>query len=436
MQQLAKQISNSKCVKVDCLVIGGGIIGFSCAYQLLKRRPNLSLLLVDKNQYWGEEQTSRNSEVIHAGIYYPNDSLKTQLCIRGRDLLYQFCNTYRIDHQQCGKWIVATNADECDKLHSLYEKCKDLDVPLRFLPRSELLDKCSRSLRINQHTQVLESSKSGILDSHQFLSALEGLVLQHSNVHLSLRTRVESIQFDGALSKYRVEVECTPPRSKSGRITDQSSYRVQLESKAVINAAGLWSDQVAQLLGAHLPETGSYQKQRLPFYKIYPNKGHYYTLPNKDSNGNLRVDRLIYPIPLSNLTGLGIHCTVDLTGRLRLGPDAEWMPFGNEAERLERLSDYSIAEDGPEELHRRQKFFNAIQRYLKVDDTDFDRMAVDYASIRAKLSSQENPQIRDFIVKHETDSGFPGFVNLIGIESPGLTASLAIGEMVSQMDII
>ncbi|RIA93572.1 FAD dependent oxidoreductase [Glomus cerebriforme] len=369
-------------ISVDYLIIGGGVVGLSIA-ERLSRRKGKSTLLVEKNSRLGEETSSRNSEIIHAGIYYPNDFLKTKLCIRGKDLLYSLLTSVSsIPFLRVGKWIVAQdNETEISYLRNLYNKSKELQVEVYFLSQKEIKLKEPYI----HAKEVLDSPTTGIFDSHSLMNYLEckiedqggDIALKHKVINI-----VKSLQGNG----YLIQIE-----------NDSSSLKIH--SKNVINSAGLFSDKIANYL---LPSTHH--------YKLYYVKGHYFCY-----RGDAKINHLIYPVPPKNLVNMGTHLTLDLSGRIRFGPDALYQ---------DNPSDYSLNDA------RIDSFADAVKTYMP--SIKKENLYPDYTGIRPKLQEPGGP-FRDFIIKEEIDHDLEGFVNLVGIESPGLTSSLAIAEMVDEI---
>ncbi|KAI9206050.1 FAD dependent oxidoreductase [Polychytrium aggregatum] len=383
----ASSSSSSSEFAVDHLVIGGGVVGLAVAARLAESHPNASTLLLERHPQFGMETSSRNSEVIHAGIYYPNDSLKTKLCVQGNHLLYRYCKSKNVPFSRIGKWIVAVSADEADYLSTLQQKFDKIKHPeqeqLRFLSASE------RELEPNvKSTEVLLSSSTGIIDSHALMGALESDFLSTGGM-VAYRSNVVGIEYSRSSASYRIQLEGS----------DEA-----IEARCVVNAAGLSSDRIAGLLLDPLP----------PDYTLHYCKGRYFCL-----RGNQPlVSRLIYPVPEKNLVGLGVHCTLDLAGKLKFGPDTKYVTDAA------NLSVDDITEDELDQACR------AIQRYLR--GIRREDLCMDYAGMRPKLSGPSG-SFRDFVVAEESGRGFPGFVNLIGIESPGLTSSLAIADRVEAL---
>ncbi|KAI8896302.1 FAD dependent oxidoreductase [Globomyces pollinis-pini] len=322
------------------------------------------------------ETSSRNSEVIHSGLYYPKDSLKTKLAIHGRELLYDFCTKYNIQHQKVTKWIVSPNANTLSKLMKLYNQTKLLEIPA-------FLQSKSKSMELEPRIKTedtLVCTETGIIDSHGYMNILQNQFNDNDGISL-YNTKVTNVE--RLHSRFLVSLK-------------DANQEYAIETDNLINCAGLYADKIANML---LPKE--------QHYKLYFAKGHYYGLRNSVG----LVNRLIYPIPDANLTSLGIHLTLDLSGRIKFGPDVVFQSSN---------SNYTFDSD-PNHL---DTFHQSISTYMDVDKRD---LFPDYTGIRPKLN--EDGSFRDFII----ESPYKGFVNLIGIESPGLTSSLAIAEYVKKM---
>lgn len=361
----------------DVVVIGGGVIGLAAAAALA--RAGRSVVLVERHAALAQECTSRNSEVIHAGIYYPEGSQKALLCVAGREALYTRCAQRGIPHRRLGKLIVATCDQEIATLEQLQRKGRANGVP-----GLELID-AAEVARREPHLRAvaaLESPETGIVDGHALCLSLAAEAEEH-----------------GALLVLHSEVLAIEPVAGGYRVTTRSSdgEHSEVGCAAVVNAAGLAGDAVAALVGIDVDARG---------YRLHPCKGDYFALA---PGASLSLSSLIYPVPAG--PGLGVHATLDLGGRIRFGPDATYVDS----------LDYGVdAAHGPD-------FAEAVRRYLP--ELRDEWLAPDYAGIRPKLSGP-GEAFRDFVVTEESEAGLPGFVNLIGIESPGLTAALAIAERV------
>jgi L-2-hydroxyglutarate oxidase LhgO len=356
------------------VVIGGGVVGLACAAALAGAGHRVVLL--ERADGFGRETTSRNSEVVHAGIYYAAGSWKARLCVRGRDLLYERCAREGIPHRRIGKWIVACDEAELARLEELKAKGDANGAPgLRMLPASELArgEPCVRGIA------ALESPHTGIVDAHALC--------------LSLAAEAEA---GGADLVLHAEVSEIAPAAGGYRVI--AGEGGALAAGAVVNAAGLASDRVAALAGIDVDARG---------YRLHRCKGDYFALA---PGAPVRLSRLVYPVPTG--PGLGVHATLDLGGRVRFGPDATF------------VSDLDYRVDPA----KAEAFAAAASRYLPALRADW--LSPDYAGIRPRLAGPGDPP-RDFVVCEESAAGLPGFVNLIGIESPGLTAALAIGEQVA-----
>lgn len=368
--------------KVEILIIGAGVVGLAVAAELSKQFEDRSLVLLERHSKFGQETSSRNSEVIHAGIYYPTGSLKAKLCVEGNQRLYQFCEAWKIPHQRLGKLIIARNENEIPVLESILAQGESNGVSDLEILDKDQVTKLEPNIRA---VAAILSPSTGIIDSHQLMLRLEWLALEQ-----------------GAVISYNHKVIGVDVKD-NGYIVSYRNPAGQLESihcQWLINCAGLNSDRIASFLGLNIDEIG---------YRIYPCKGEYFSVSNSKSS---LVSRLIYPPPLKELKGLGIHATKSLDGRLRFGPNAIYVETLN----------YNVNED------HAQEFYNAVNTYMPfLNETDF---LPEMAGIRPKLQAPGDP-FRDFIVCHEVERGFEGVINLVGIESPGLTSSLTLAGKVS-----
>lgn len=365
----------------DITIIGAGVIGLAVAAELSRHYDRL--VVIEKHPAFGQETSSRNSEVIHSGIYYPTDSLKASLCVEGRTLLYNYCREKDIAYNKCGKLIVATDEDEVQQLNSLLKQAHANGVVDGKKMSMDEVHQLEPEVRAKA---ALYFPSSGIVDSHGLMKQLQTDCL-NNQVDFAYRTELKGLRYHKDL--YQVNI-CDENGSSS------------FTSRRVVNAAGLQSDQVAMMAGIY---DTSYV---LSFWK-----GEYFRLSGEKSK---RISRLVYPVPHAQVTGLGVHATPDLGGSVRLGPNAIFMES--------RQEDYSVNPD------HRADFYNSVNAFLPfVEEED---LRSDQAGIRPKLQRQGDP-VRDFVIREESDRGFRGFVNLIGIESPGLTASLAIARYVGSL---
>ena len=363
---------------VDAVVIGAGVVGLACAYELSRKLD--SVLVVEREVGPGREISSRNSGVVHAGIYYPKDSLKTQLCIDGNRRLYQWCEAHEVPHKHTGKLIVATSPHDEERLRAIARHAKEVGAgELRLMSGAEAREQ-EPELRCEL---ALHSPTSGVVDVHELIASLvheiiesDGMVVYHTGVDEIRRTS------EGWLL----------------RTTDSTGSEMEVLADRVVNAAGLSALDVAEKSG--LPEA------ERP-WRLYPCKGSYFAL---GSGAPKTHNSLIYPLPSGG--GLGVHITADITGARRAGPDAEFVD----------TIDYSVDES------RLGRFAEAVARYLPAIRPE--HLTPDYCGIRPKLVGPEGG-FADFVITNPASQ--PGMVHLIGIESPGLTAALAIGAHLSEM---
>ena len=357
--------------KLDCIVVGAGVIGIAIARRLALAGREVVILEAESNI--ASHTSSRNSEVIHAGIYYPENSLKAKLCVAGRDLLYRYCEDRQIPFQRTGKVIVATESTDVASLRKLAVQAKANGVDdLQWLSRNDVL---KMEPAVGCEAGLLSPS-TGIIDSHSYMLALQG-ELETANGSIICRSRVRKIRIreDG----FEVEVGVESP------------YTVRCEY--LVNAAGLWAQDVANKI------TG-FPTKRVP--ELYMAKAHYFAY-----QGASPFKRLIYPILGDG--GLGIHVTIDMNACARFGPDTVWVKEINYEFDADRKADFAAA----------------IRRYYPA--LNEERFSPGYTGIRPKLSGP-GEAAADFEIQSFDDHGVKGLVNLFGIESPGLTASLAIAD--------
>ncbi|MDT8271822.1 MAG: NAD(P)/FAD-dependent oxidoreductase [Desulfomonilia bacterium] len=369
-------------LKVDAVIIGAGIIGLSVAQEICS--PGKDIVVIEQHSGPGKVISSRNSEVIHAGIYYPSGSLKATLCVEGSSMLYAFSRNHGIPARTTGKVIVAVTASEEKTLEELFVSGQANGVQgLALLDRAQLK-------RIEPHVEgrsALFSPGTGIIDTHALLKRIEALCLENS-CSIVYRTRLVAI--DHVSSGF----VCT--------VSGPDGKRSSFISEVLINAAGLDSDQIASLAGIDIDEAG---------YRIYPIKGEYFRIRGSKHR---MIQGLVYPCPAKSLTGLGIHVTKDLSGSVRLGPNA--FP-------VKELT-YDV---DPSHVDEFLAGTAGMLPFLSKDD-----LIPDMAGIRPKIHAP-GEEVRDFVICHEQKRGLQGLINLIGIESPGLTSCLAIGRRVRQL---
>jgi L-2-hydroxyglutarate oxidase LhgO len=358
---------------IDAIVIGAGVIGLATARELAMA--GLSVILLEGNDAIGTGTSSRNSEVIHAGLYYPQGSLKAKFCVEGRHRLYDYCESHGVAHRRCGKLIVATSEDEVAVLEGLKAKglangCDDL----RMISGEEA-KQLEPALSC---VAALVSPSTGIIDSHSYMLALRGDAEDHGAA-IALLTPFERAEVNG--TGFTVFVGGAEPMS--------------LTCRMLINTGGLQASDIARrivgLSPQHVPDT-RYAK------------GNYFML-----TGRAPFSRLIYPAPHAH--GLGVHLTLDMGGQARFGPDVEWV----------ETIDYAV------DPSRSEGFADAVRRYWP--DMPDDALVPGYSGIRPKIGDPAAPAA-DFRIDGPATHGMPGLVNLFGIESPGLTSSLAIAAEV------
>jgi L-2-hydroxyglutarate oxidase LhgO len=364
--------------RADVTIIGAGVIGLAIAAQIAGK--GWEAYVLEKNETFGWETSSRQSGVIHAGIYYPQNSLKARLCLAGNRALYKLGEKYSIGHRKLGKLMVATSEEEISELEVLLDRGQRNGVEgLRILSRNEL-----RELEPNvDGVAALFSPSTGIIDSHALMryfiaQAIEG------GVQIAYQTKAVAIE--KVAEGYKVTVK-------------DGSGEFPFMTRVLINCAGLYSDRVAELAGIDIVKAG---------YKLHYCKGEYFSVASSKSK---LVKRLIYPLPTPKVTSVGIHVIFDLERRMRLGPGAEYVESLN----------YAVNNQ------YQQLFYDSARKFLPF--IEYDDLEPEMAGIRPKLQGP-NDDIKDFVIRDEGDKGLPGLINLIGIESPGLTAAPTIAEYV------
>lgn len=358
----------------DITIIGAGVVGLAVASEVSS--PSRRVMILEKNDSFGEESSSRNSEVIHAGLYYPRGSLKARACLEGRRMLYDVCPAHNIGCRKIGKIIVAVDDRELAALDNIAATAADNGVDLQRLTAREVKDMEPRAAC----RAALFSPETGIIDSHQLMEYC-----------------LEKAKDRGADLVCRAVVKGLAKGSAGWKITvDNQGEELAITSRTVVNCAGLQADRVARMAGIDLASAG---------YDQYFLKGSYFRLSDR-FRGATR--RLIYPVPDEH--SLGIHTVLDLNGGIRLGPDEE------------AVSDIAY----PVDPAKRRRFFESAHRFLpEISEED---LSPDMAGIRPQLRRADASGFRDFIIREDSDKGCPGLVNCIGIESPGLTAALYIGR--------
>lgn len=358
--------------EINVTVIGAGVVGLAIAAELADLLDNIVVL--EKHDRFGQETSSRNSEVIHSGLYYPLGSLKGKLCREGAGQLYDICARHSIPFRKTGKLIVAAEEAELETLEGLLRRGHDNGVTeLTALDRSDIL---KREPNVKALACVY-SPETGIIDSHSLMQHFYSLAEDR-----------------GVLFAFNSEVNLIV-RETNGFTVGVSQENYRFKSRIVINAAGLYADRIAELAGIDADASQ---------YRLRYCKGSYFSYSKASP-----VSMLVYPVPHEDLAGLGVHATIDLAGRLRFGPDTEDVD----------ILDYKV--DG----NKRDLFYDGASRIIRGLDREF--LVPDMAGIRPKI---RGAGIKDFVIKHEKEKGLEGFINLIGIESPGLTAAPSIAKMV------
>ena len=377
------------------VIIGGGVIGLAIARELAKKWEK-EVLVLEGSSAVGSGTSSRNSQVIHAGIYYPPGTLKATLCVKGRQMLYDYCTFHGIPHKKLGKLIVATEENQLAKLDELFKIAKTNGVnDISRLSGEEVAliepDIACRS--------ALLSPSTGIVDSHELMNVLQAEA-EHHGATIVCNAKV-------------IGGKVTKPGLKYLSVKETvNGSTMQIKCTTVINAAGLHAQDVA----GHLFDDNPTLRNSIP--PLYLAKGNYFTLSNTNRSLN-KVHHLCYPVPQAG--GLGIHATLDLGGTLLFGPDVEWFPPGTHPDEIDYQVDPRAAE----------RFEIAIRKYLP--SLPPGSLVPAYSGIRPKVSGPADPP-GDFIISGPASHGVPGVFHLYGIESPGLTCALALAEhLVSQV---
>jgi L-2-hydroxyglutarate oxidase LhgO len=362
--------------QIECVVIGAGVIGLAVARALAAR--GREVIVLEAAEAIGVGTSSRNSEVIHAGLYYPRGSLKATLCVRGREMLYDYCAAHNVPHQRCGKLLVATARNQIPQLEGILARGKENGVLDLMRISGEEAQALEPAL---QCVEAVFSPQTGIVDSHQLMLALQG-----------------DAERDGAMCAFHSPVEAIEANNGRFVVTVGGAAPATISAACVINSAGLQANRLARRIrgldARHVPP-------------LYLARGNYFSVP-----GRAPFSRLIYPMP--NDAGLGVHLTIDLGGQARFGPDVEWVDSIN----------YGV------DPRRAESFYAAIRAYWpQLPD---GALQPAYAGIRPKLSGPGEPAA-DFLIQGPAAHGVRGLVNLFGIESPGLTACLAIAQRVCEL---
>ena len=366
--------------QVDCVVIGAGVVGLAVAREMALQ--GRETILLERETSFGTVSSARNSEVIHAGIYYPKGSLKAKLCVEGNRLLYEYCRTHHVATQGYGKLIVATDETQIDDLQAILYKAQNNGVPNIQLLRGAEVSALEPQL---QCVAAILSGTTGIVDSHGYMLSLLG-----------------GFEDAGGMIAYQSPLNSARPIGKNAQggftLEIGGADGVQIQTKLLINCAGISAPAVAGRI-ENLP------KECIP--KAYFAKGNYFSLTGKSP-----FNHLIYPIPEPG--GLGVHLTLDMGGQAKFGPDVEWLEIDRESQ-----IDYTV------DPRRGEGFYEAVRRYWP--GLKDGSLQPDYSGVRAKIVPP-NASAGDFCFDGPKQHGLQGLFNLYGFESPGLTSSLAIAK--------
>ncbi len=365
--------------RCDAAIIGAGAVGLAAAWRLSGRFKNI--IVFEREDSFGKHTSSRNSETIHSGIYYPPGSLKAELSHRGNEMIYRFMKDNNVSHLNCGKYIIASSDDEIPEIEKLYANGIKNGIPgIRIAEGSEI-EKREPMVKAISGVYV---PTAGIMHSFELMKRLETLA-KDNGVLFAYRTGVKRIERKN--SGYEIE----------------SDTGDSIHADIVVNCAGLFSDKVAAMAGIDIENSG---------YNLSFCKGEYYKSDNVKS-----MNMLIYPVPSPDGRSLGIHNRLFTDGSVAFGPNAYYMQ--------DKVTDYSM-----DQSHK-QEFIYSLSRFMKPDVSDIYPYD---CGIRPKLQ-KENENFRDFVIKNENEAGLENLINLIGIESPGLTSCLAIAEYISEIII-
>jgi len=358
--------------QVNILVIGAGAVGLAIGWELSKDHEDV--VIVETENSFGRHTSSRNSEVLHSGIYYPQNSLKAKFCVRGIQQLYDYAKKNNIEYENCGKLVVATSDEEIEYLYWLKENGEKNGVSgLEIYEQENCLEKAPPI----KAKKTLWVPSTGIIDTHSLMKSLES-----------------NFEKNDGFAVYEMEV--TQIEYKNGKYLVSFSNGEKFEANILINSAGLFSDKIAEMGGLDIDKLN---------LKLHWCKGEYFK-----TNKKIDVKNLIYPVPDPKGIFLGIHLTLNLAGEIRFGPNAYYVNELN----------YKMDDTYKEE------FMKAINKYIDIDP---QYIHADDTGIRAKLQGPDDG-FRDFYIQEESKNNLPNFINIIGIESPGLTCCLSIGEYV------
>ncbi len=366
--------------RIDCVVVGAGVVGLAVAREMALQ--GRETILLERESAFGTVSSARNSEVIHAGIYYPKDSLKAKLCVEGNRLLYEYCRSHQVATQPYGKLIVASDETQIDDLQAILYKAQNNGVPeIKMISGEE-----AKTLEPNLNcVAAILSSTTGVVDSHGYMLSLLG-----------------GFEDAGGMIAYQSPFISAKPIGKNAeggyQLEIGGADGMQIQTKLLINCAGMSAPAIAQKIEG-------LRNDQIP--KAYFAKGNYFSLSGKSPFAHL-----IYPIPEPG--GLGVHLTLDMGGQAKFGPDVEWLDID-----AEEWIDYTV---NPK---RGEGFYEAVRRYWP--GLKDNSLQPDYSGVRAKIVPPNAPA-GDFCFNAPQDHGMQGLYNLYGFESPGLTASLAIAK--------
>ncbi len=364
----------------EITIIGAGVIGLAIAERLSEEYKNV--FLIEKHLSFGQETSSRNSEVIHAGIYYTKNSLKSKLCNEGKRLLYDYCEKNDVPYKNCGKLIVATSEEEISVIEGIRQTAIQNGVDdLQVFNREQIAELEPNIFAL----KALYSPSTGIVDSHALMKRYETNAINNG---CQIVYGSEVIAIEKLKDGYKVS------------LLDSDSQTYAFTTKRIVNSAGLTSDKISAMVGI--------EDENL---RIIFCKGEYFRVnPPK----NKLINRLVYPVPHRNMEGIGIHVTIDMGGGVKLGPDVKYLDSN--------VYDYKVT------ASKQEAFFLSARKFLPF--LEFDDLSPEMAGIRPKIQKPGEP-LRDFYIAEESKKGCKGFINLIGMESPGLTSSLAIAKYVT-----
>lgn len=395
----------SAATKVDTVIIGAGVIGLAVARALAAAAPDKQIpeiLLLDRAAAIGSETSSRNSEVIHAGLYYPTHSWKAQFCVRGKQQLYEYCESRSIPYRKCGKLILATQREHVDTLSKLHQQALSngiRDTVILSTPQQVWEREPSLLSNNNNLHGALWSPSTGIVHSHTFMLHLLTDAEHNGVTTLALHSKVEDANI--IQSNNRIHLKAAG---------------MWLSCRNVVNCAGLWAGQVASLL--HPSSTSTAWQPPTHYFA----RGTYFRLQQQQPSCSFT--HLIYPVPDPS-GGLGVHLTMDLQGQVKFGPDVEWLDAS-----IHNPDDIDMNPDSS----RTDSFYQSIRTYWP--DLQDGALVPDYTGVRPKLQhpsllpGKQSLPFQDFVTAGPETHGVPGLIHLFGIESPGLTSSMAIAEYI------